>query len=41
MSNSQQEVSIRGLTRMFDGAVALDGVDLDIQQGEVIAVLGA
>ena len=31
---------VRGLTRAFDGRPVLDGVDLDIEPGEFVAMLG-
>ena len=31
---------VRGLSRAFDGRVVLDGVDLDIEPGEFVAMLG-
>ena len=31
---------VRGLTRAFDGRPVLDGVDLDIEPGEFVALLG-
>lgn len=34
-------ISIRGLEKRFDGNVVLDGVDLDIYEGETIVILGA
>ncbi|MGR5132468.1 putrescine ABC transporter ATP-binding subunit PotG [Vibrio alfacsensis] len=34
-------LEIRGLTKNFDGHVAVDGVDLTINQGELFALLGA
>ncbi|MCH8552547.1 MAG: ABC transporter ATP-binding protein [Natronospirillum sp.] len=40
-TNQTPEVSIRQLRRTYGDAVALDSIDLDIQPGEVIAVLGA
>ncbi|TQM36146.1 ABC transporter ATP-binding protein [Pseudonocardia cypriaca] len=33
-------VRARGLTRGFDGRAVLDGVDLDIREGEFVALLG-
>src|SRR5919107_3972033 len=34
-------IRVRGLRKSYDGAVqALDGVDLDVRRGEVLAVLG-
>ena len=33
-------LSVRGLTRDFDGLRAVDGVDLDIPAGEVRALIG-
>ena len=36
----QAAISIRGLTKIYDGAAALDGVDLDIKPGEIFALLG-
>src|ERR687889_694057 len=34
-------VRVRGLRKSYDGVVqALDGVDLDVRRGEVLAVLG-
>jgi phosphonate transport system ATP-binding protein len=34
-------VSVRGLTKSFGDRVVLDGVDLDVQAGEVVSILGA
>ncbi|MFG1780500.1 ABC transporter ATP-binding protein [Micromonospora sp. NPDC049051] len=33
-------VTVRGLRRSYGTVVALDGIDLDIQEGEVVALLG-
>ena len=33
-------ISTRDLTRTFDGRTALDGLDLDVARGEVLALLG-
>jgi D-xylose transport system ATP-binding protein len=33
-------LSVRGATKRFGAVVALDGVDLDVRQGEVLALLG-
>jgi ABC-2 type transport system ATP-binding protein len=33
-------ISIHGLTKIYAGTAALDGVDLDIRQGEIFALLG-
>ncbi|MEL7319278.1 MAG: ATP-binding cassette domain-containing protein, partial [Pseudomonadota bacterium] len=38
---SDTVLSISGLTKVYAGGTkALDGVDLDIQQGEIFALLG-
>ena len=34
-------VQIRGLSKHFDGVVAVDNVSLDIQRGELFAILGS
>ncbi len=34
------EIEIRGVTKNFDGLVALDGIDLDITSGELVCLLG-
>ena len=33
-------LSVRGATKLFGAVVALDGVDLDVHAGEVLALLG-
>ena len=33
-------LSVRGLSRRFGGVVATDGVDLDVAEGETLAVIG-
>jgi ABC-type sugar transport system ATPase subunit len=33
-------LSVRGATKRFGGVTALDGVDLDVRHGEVLALLG-
>ncbi len=33
-------ITASGLTRSFDGRIALDGLNLEVQQGEVLALLG-
>ena len=33
-------ISTRSLSRSFAGRIAVDGLDLDVQRGEVLALLG-
>ena len=33
-------LEVRGLTRRFGGVTAVDGIDLDLQPGEVVSVIG-
>jgi ABC-2 type transport system ATP-binding protein len=33
-------ISVRGLRKVYDGNAAVDGVDLDVAQGEIFALLG-
>ncbi|MDP4334891.1 ABC transporter ATP-binding protein [Curtobacterium sp. A7_M15] len=33
-------VRVRGLRKEYDGAVALDGIDLDLHRGEILGVVG-
>src|SRR6266852_1697224 len=33
-------IDVRGLSKRFDGIVALDGVDLSVGNGELVALLG-
>ena len=33
-------LSVRGLTKRFGGVVAVDGVDLDVAAGEIVALIG-
>ena len=35
-----QLLKMRGITKFFPGVKALDNVDLDLNQGEVLAVIG-
>ncbi|MFT7607868.1 MAG: ABC-2 type transport system ATP-binding protein [Candidatus Aldehydirespiratoraceae bacterium] len=37
---SDVTISARSLSRSFDGRIAVDGLDLDVQRGEVLALLG-
>ena len=34
------DVALRGVTKTFDGTVAVDGIDLDVQPGEFLSLLG-
>jgi sulfonate transport system ATP-binding protein len=40
LTGQLRTVRARGLTRGFDGRAVLDGVDLDIREGEFVALLG-
>jgi D-xylose transport system ATP-binding protein len=40
MSASAPALAIRGATKRFGAITALDGVDLDVRRGEVLALLG-
>ena len=33
-------LSVRGLVKRFDGKTVLDGIDLDVRQGEVVVIVG-
>ncbi|HSW26389.1 MAG TPA: ATP-binding cassette domain-containing protein, partial [Burkholderiaceae bacterium] len=33
-------LAARGLSKRFPGVLAIDGVDFDVQRGEVVALLG-
>ena len=33
-------LSLRGLTRRFGGLTAVDGIDLDLRQGELVSIIG-
>ena len=37
----QPAVDVRGLTKVFGSTLALDGVDVDVAPGEVVALLGS
>ena len=41
MSDETIMVKIRGLSKRFGRTQALDGVDLDIERGRIIGLLGA
>ncbi|HSP15275.1 MAG TPA: ABC transporter ATP-binding protein [Thermoanaerobaculia bacterium] len=34
------EIQVRGVTKRFDGLVALDNIDLDVERGEFVCLLG-
>jgi ABC-2 type transport system ATP-binding protein len=38
--DTEAAISIRGLVKRYGGAVAVDGLDLDIRRGEIFALLG-
>ncbi len=40
MGDDQDAVTVRGLTKRYDGKVAVDAVDLVVARGEVFALLG-
>ena len=40
MANTTSAVRVRGLRKQYQGKAAVDGVDLDIEPGEVFALLG-
>lgn len=40
MSESRSSLSIRRLSKAYDGAVAIDSVDLDVHPGELVTLLG-
>ena len=39
-SDAEPVLSVRGATKTFGAVVALDGVDLEVRSGEVLALLG-
>ena len=39
-SRADLAISVRGLTKSYDGRVVVNGVDLDVAQGEIFALLG-
>jgi ABC-2 type transport system ATP-binding protein len=39
--NEQRVVTIRGLRKAYGGRVVVDGVDLDVHQGEIVGLIGA
>ena len=40
MENKDVMISIRGLKKSFKELCVLDGIDIDINRGEVIAIIG-
>jgi spermidine/putrescine transport system ATP-binding protein len=40
MEHTQPVVSLRGVTKRFDDVAAVDRLDLDIRDGEFLALLG-
>ena len=40
-TSAESVVTVRGLTKSYDGRVVVDGFDLDIQAGEVVGLIGA
>ena len=40
LPSSRPALRVRGLTKVFDKTVALNGVDLDVDKGEIVALLG-
>ena len=34
------DVELRGVTKRFDGVVAVDSLDLEVRQGEFLSLLG-
>ena len=39
-SRPELAISVRGVTKSYDGRVVVNGVDLDVAQGEIFALLG-
>src|SRR5262245_66657270 len=39
-ANSTPVLSVRGLTRRFGGLTAVNAVDLDLAQGELVSIIG-
>jgi branched-chain amino acid transport system ATP-binding protein len=39
-ANAPSLLSLRGLTRRFGGLTAVDGIDLDLRQGELVSIIG-
>lgn len=39
--NDLPPVRVRGLTKTYDGRVVVDGLDLDVEAGEMVALIGA